>query len=83
MLLPNDAGELPARVDRGAQTARAEPAQPRRSAVLPDAGAAVPAVVVGVDREAVGGEGGDEGAVATGVLADLSAQLSGIPGIEL
>ena len=75
VLVTDEPGEPPQRVDGGAMPALAEAAELPGAAVLAEAGAAVPAVIVGVHGETVGGERLDEGGVAAGVLADAVQQL--------
>ena len=78
--LADDLGEGPHRVAGGAEPAGSEAAELAVVAVpLPEAGAAVTAVVVGVDGVAVGDEGVDQRAVAPGVFAHPVQQLDDGP----
>ncbi len=76
VLLADELREGPDRVESGPVTSRSEPAETAMIATpLPQTGAPVAAVIVGVDRVPVGDQGVDERTVATGVLADPVQQL--------
>src|SRR5690606_31271803 len=77
----DDPRELPDGLLRRAQTALTQAAELRGPTVLADAGAAMPAVVVGVDDEPGRCEVGDQLAVASGVLPDSVQQLHDAPRI--